>query len=296
MSAADVAPSPPIPGPTCETKKAFDAAAASLLTRSSTAAAPPQVCLPKPPPASLGTAPPTGGDIGTTSPTAPSLGTPPPAAANLGTIPPPAAASLGTPPPPQSVLRGQAKCFAPPPKAAALAAAVVPKVKRCKPIIKSKFVPSTSALLADSPSVPSGGGGANLIFPSGYGFVVLTAVGSVMMVSWKSFKVGMARDEFKIPYPQVYTSDNVAFNCVLRAHQNTMENYPQFLLMLMIGGLEMPYFCTMGGCIWILGRIMYAKGYYTGDPNKRARGNVSVIGMVMLLAATAKFALKHLRG
>ncbi|CAL8100484.1 unnamed protein product [Orchesella dallaii] len=138
--------------------------------------------------------------------------------------------------------------------------------------------------------------GASSIFPSGYGFVVLTAVGSIMMVTWKSMKVGIARDEFKVPYPQMYSSDNTAFNCVLRAHQNTLENYPQFLLLLMIGGYEMPYFCTLGGWIWILGRIFYAKGYYTGDPTKRARGTFSIIGMIMLLAATAKFALKHLRG
>jgi len=138
--------------------------------------------------------------------------------------------------------------------------------------------------------------GVTHIFPSGYGFVVLTAVGSIMMVQWKSMKVGIARDEFKVPYPQMYSSDNTAFNCVLRAHQNTMESYPQFLLLLLIGGYEMPYFCTLGGWIWILGRIYYAKGYYTGDPSKRAKGTFSIIGMVMLLAATAKFALKRLRG
>jgi len=67
----------------------------------------------------------------------------------------------------------------------------------------------------------------------------------------------------------MYSSENMAFNCVQRAHQNTLENYPQFLFTLLIGGLEMPYFCTLGGLIWIMGRICYANGYYTGDPRKR---------------------------
>jgi len=186
---------------------------------------------------------------------------------------------------------------APPPGSEAVAAAASEAVSAASTavaVVTKKARKSSSG--GSSSSVPSGGGGANLIFPSGYGFVVLTAVGSVMMVTWKSMKVGIARDEFKIPYPYIYASDNIAFNCVLRAHQNTMENYPQFLLMLMIGGLEMPYFCAVGGWIWIFGRIMYAKGYYTGDPNKRARGNMSVIGMVMLIAATVKFAIKHIRG
>jgi len=149
-----------------------------------------------------------------------------------------------------------------------------------------------SALSATSSSIS----GATLknILPSGYGFVVLTAVGSVMLLTWKAMKVGMAREEYKVPYPQMYSADNLAFNCVQRAHQNTLENYPQFLLTLLIGGLEMPYFCTVGGWIWIMGRICYARGYYTGDPHKRARGSFGMFGMVMCLAATTRFALKHL--
>ncbi|CAG7833624.1 unnamed protein product [Allacma fusca] len=134
------------------------------------------------------------------------------------------------------------------------------------------------------------------VFPAGYGFVVLTAIGSVMLVTWKAIKVGQARQEHKIPYPALYSPDNMTFNCIQRAHQNTMENLPQFLCLLLIGGMEMPYFCTLGGIIWIMGRIAYARGYYTGDPRKRSRGAFGILGMLMLLAATTKFAFRHLRG
>ncbi|OXA39181.1 microsomal glutathione S-transferase 3 [Folsomia candida] len=160
-----------------------------------------------------------------------------------------------------------------------------------KPVVKlgkgsvSRAIAGTAAL---------SGATLKTILPSGYGFVVLTAIGSVMLLTWKSIKVGIAREEYKVPYPQMYSQENMAFNCVQRAHQNTLENYPQFLLTLMIGGLEMPYFCTVGGCIWIMGRICYARGYYTGDPYKRSRGSFSMFGMVMCLAATTRFALKHL--
>jgi len=54
-----------------------------------------------------------------------------------------------------------------------------------------------------------------------------------------------------------------------RAHQNTLENYPTFLLLLFLGGLEMPLFSAVAGVIYLAGRVSYAKGYYTGDPKKR---------------------------
>jgi hypothetical protein len=31
----------------------------------------------------------------------------------------------------------------------------------------------------------------------------------------------------------------------------------------------MPVLSAVGGCIWIAGRISFAKGYYTGKPENR---------------------------
>ena len=56
---------------------------------------------------------------------------------------------------------------------------------------------------------------------------------------------------------------------ICRAHQNTLEHHPTFVAMLALGGLEMPVFSAIAGCVWIAGRVIYSRGYYTGDPKKR---------------------------
>nr|CAD7454260.1 unnamed protein product [Timema tahoe] len=134
---------------------------------------------------------------------------------------------------------------------------------------------------------------ATISVPSSYGYVVLVAASSTFVIMWKAIQlanalvvlssaaedgeievrisvgtdrkaVGKARKKYNIQYPTMYSPDNVQFNCVQRAHQNTLENYPQFLTLLLLGGLEWPIVSAVGGAVWLLGRIVYAQGYYTG--------------------------------
>lgn len=44
---------------------------------------------------------------------------------------------------------------------------------------------------------------------------------------------------------------------VQRGHQNTLENYPQFLLMLGLGSIKYPLISSIGGVIYLLGRLAY---------------------------------------
>jgi len=140
---------------------------------------------------------------------------------------------------------------------------------------------------------PPGNGTILCIHPN-YGLVVYTLVGSIFMVTWKAMQVGKARKEYKINYPTMYSPDNNHFNCIQRGHQNTLELYPTFMSLLLLGGLEMPVFSSIAGWIWIAGRISYAKGYSTGEPKNRMRGAYSYIGLIMLLMATTKFGIRLL--
>jgi len=127
--------------------------------------------------------------------------------------------------------------------------------------------------------------------PSEYGYVILVGVASAFMCTWKSLQVGKARKKYKVNYPTMYSPDNDMFNCVQRAHQNTLEVLPQFLMVLLIGGARYPIISSLAGLIWIAGRIAYAKGYYTGDPKKRMKGSFGYIGLFTLLGTTVATAL-----
>jgi len=131
--------------------------------------------------------------------------------------------------------------------------------------------------------------------PSTYGYVVLTGVGSCFLTVWQAVQVGKMRKKNKIFYPIMYSADDALFNCYQRAHQNTLENYPQFLATLAWGGLEMPVLSSLAGVIWIFGRIAYSRGYYSGDPKKRMQGSFGYIGSLVLLGASIKLAFRLIR-
>lgn len=130
--------------------------------------------------------------------------------------------------------------------------------------------------------------------PPDFGYVILTAVASIFMMAYLAERVSFARKTHKVEYPTMYSPDNALFNCYQRGHGNTMESYPQFLVLLLLAGIGFPRASSILGAIWIVSRFSYAHGYYTGDPAKRMRGVYGYIGLLGLIGLSVTNALRLL--
>jgi len=126
-----------------------------------------------------------------------------------------------------------------------------------------------------------------LTLPAEFGYVLFTGIAAFLMALWQGIQVGESRDKFGVPYPEMYSKDNKVFNCMQRAHQNTLENLPQFFFLLLVGGWTHPTLAAAAGACWIVARIMYNMGYSTGNPDGRLTGAYCAFACTLTLLGTA---------
>ena len=116
-----------------------------------------------------------------------------------------------------------------------------------------------------------------------FGYVMLTVVYMVIMNIYLSLGVGKGRKKYGVKYPDMYSDKHPAFNCIQRAHQNTLEVMPLILGLLILVGIALPCYAAICGAIWVTSRFSYASGYSTGDPAQRTKGNYGYFGHLGLL-------------
>ncbi|XP_020374270.1 microsomal glutathione S-transferase 3b isoform X1 [Rhincodon typus] len=132
-----------------------------------------------------------------------------------------------------------------------------------------------------------------LIHPH-FGYVILVFIYSWIMLAYLGMKVGLARKKYKVKYPDMYSDKDPLFNCIQRAHQSTVEIYPQWLIFQLIAGVVYPISASLLGIIWVTSRFTYAWGYYSGVPEKRMNGSYGYIGLLGVIFLSTVVAFKTL--
>ncbi|WP_013322875.1 MAPEG family protein [Gloeothece verrucosa] len=114
-------------------------------------------------------------------------------------------------------------------------------------------------------------------FPS-----LVTAL-SLLVYLVLTINVGRARGKYKISPPA--TTGDPNFERVLRVQQNTLEQLIFFLPLLWLFSFYVsPLWGAAIGAVWLVGRILYAWGYYQAA-EKRALGfAISSLSSMVLLA------------
>ena len=94
--------------------------------------------------------------------------------------------------------------------------------------------------------------------------------------------VGKSRSQLGIEAPKIIGDEK--FERVFRVQQNTLEQLVVFLPALWLLGYYMHWDIAAAlGVLFLVGRIMYARGYIE-DPSKRAPGFIiGVLAQLMLL-------------
>ncbi len=124
-----------------------------------------------------------------------------------------------------------------------------------------------------------------------FGYVVFVFIAAYLVNIWMMVNVGRMRKKLKIVYPKMYDDKEDLFNCYQRAHQNTLELLPFFLGFLLFAGFRHPRLATLFGMSYLVGRIVFAKAYYTGDPTKRIPGvAISYVSLWALILQSISFA------
>ena len=89
-------------------------------------------------------------------------------------------------------------------------------------------------------------------------------------------QVSLARKKFGVEYPTLYAESShknaKAFNCVQRAHQQTLEWMAPVMCLTASTGLVFPLAAAVSCGVWTVGKLLYIQGYSSGDPNGRHLG------------------------
>ena len=121
----------------------------------------------------------------------------------------------------------------------------------------------------------------------------LTTLGFVLLFFLVTFNVGRQRQKYKIGPP--HTGGHPMLERAYRVQMNTLEWGALMLPLLWICALFVsPGWASIGGAVWIVGRILYAVAYMK-DPETRLPGFfVNLAAVAVMFCASLWGVLRHL--
>ncbi|KAK7042323.1 hypothetical protein R3P38DRAFT_313258 [Favolaschia claudopus] len=131
---------------------------------------------------------------------------------------------------------------------------------------------------------------STITVPQGTSYVAGSLLSTVFLLTWQTIQVSKYRKLAGVPYPRLYAEKAemdtspaaVKFNCVQRAHANTLENIPTVYLMTILVGIKAPVVAASALGAWVISRIAYTNGYASGNPAQRH----NLIGRLTYLPST----------
>lgn len=97
-----------------------------------------------------------------------------------------------------------------------------------------------------------------------------------------TLNVGRARAKYQVKPPA--TSGSPEFDRVLRVQQNMLEQLVLFLPALWLFSVYVsPVWGAALGVIWVIGRILYAWGYYQAAEKRGLGFGINVLSLLILL-------------
>jgi glutathione S-transferase len=113
-------------------------------------------------------------------------------------------------------------------------------------------------------------------------WIMLVTILALILLFTVTINVGRARIKSGIKPPQM--SGDPEFERAVRVHQNTIEQLVLFLPALWIFGTVVnPIYAAILGAVWIIGRILYAWGYYQAAEKRGPGFGVSSLATIVLL-------------
>jgi glutathione S-transferase len=114
-------------------------------------------------------------------------------------------------------------------------------------------------------------------------WVALVTVGALILYMFVTTRVGSARAKFGVKAPAI--TGNPDFERVVRVHENTLEQLVVFLPALwLFGQYVSDRYAAVLGLVWIIGRALYAWGYYQAADKRGPGFGIGVLATIALVA------------